>query len=156
MSAPPPLDRDAKVYVAGHGGLVGSAIWRRLEAEGFTRLVGRRSAELDLRDHEAVRAFFNAERPDVVVIAAAKVGGIHANNTYPADFLSENLRIQTSLMDAALEHRIEAAVDAVCEKPAMRDLKAMVAWEECKAAARAGAIDQLSILESYETLALSI
>lgn len=90
-----------KVYVAGHRGLAGSAIWRRLQAAGYTDLVGRSSAELDLRDRDAVFAFLEAERPDVVIDAAARVGGIHANDTYSADFLSENLQIQVNLMDAA-------------------------------------------------------
>jgi GDP-L-fucose synthase len=101
-----PIDRDAKVYVAGHRGLVGSAIWRHLESEGFTRLLGRTSGELDLRDHDEVDAFFEAERPDVVILAAAKVGGIGANSTYPADFISDNLRIQGSVLDAALAQRV--------------------------------------------------
>lgn len=92
---------DNKVYIAGHRGLAGSAIWRRFEALGYTRLVGRSSSELDLRDRDAVFAFMKAERPDVVIDAAARVGGIHANNTYPADFLSENLQIQVNVMDAA-------------------------------------------------------
>lgn len=92
---------DSKVYIAGHRGLAGSAIWRRFEALGYTRLVGRSSSELDLRDRDAVFAFMKAERPDVVIDAAARVGGIHANNTYPADFLSENLQIQVNVMDAA-------------------------------------------------------
>ena len=94
----PPTD---KVYVAGHRGLAGSAIWRRLEEAGYTNLVGRTSAELDLRDRDAVFRFLEAERPDVVIDAAARVGGIHANDTYSADFLSENLQIQVNLMDAA-------------------------------------------------------
>jgi GDP-L-fucose synthase len=101
------LDRDSKFYVAGHRGLVGSAIWRRLEAEGFTDLVGRRSSELDLKDRDAVFEYFAKEKPRYVALAAAKVGGILANNTYPVDFLSENLRIQTNVMDAALEHGAE-------------------------------------------------
>ena len=96
-----PLPRDARVYVAGHRGLVGSAIWRHLEALGFTALAGRTSAELDLRDRPAVDAFFDAERPEYVVLAAAKVGGIVANATYPAEFLSDNLRIQLNVLDAA-------------------------------------------------------
>ncbi len=104
---PRPLDRDATTFVAGHRGLVGSAIWRKLEGEGFTALVGRRSGELDLRDREAVFDFFAETRPRYVVLAAAKVGGILANNTYPVDFLSDNLRIQTNVMDAALEVRTE-------------------------------------------------
>ena len=104
---PRPLDRDATTFIAGHRGLVGSAIWRKLEGEGFTSLVGRRSGELDLRDREAVFDFFAETRPRYVVLAAAKVGGILANNTYPVDFLSDNLRIQTNVMDAALGVRTE-------------------------------------------------
>ncbi|MGY3564824.1 GDP-L-fucose synthase family protein [Sinomonas sp. RB5] len=105
--APSALDRSATFYVAGHRGLVGSAIWRRLEDEGFTNLVGRASSELDLKDRGTVFDFFAAEKPRYVALAAAKVGGILANNTYPVDFLSENLRIQTNVMDAALEHGVE-------------------------------------------------
>jgi GDP-L-fucose synthase len=97
------IPKDAPCYVAGHGGLVGSAIWRHLEQHGFTNLIGRRSAELDLRDREAVRDFFAEVRPAYVIDAAAKVGGIFANDAYPADFLSDNLRIQVNLLDAAHE-----------------------------------------------------
>lgn len=107
--APRPLPRDARVYVAGHRGLAGSAIWRRMEAEGFSHLIGRTSAELDLKDRGAVFKFFEEERPEYVFLAAAKVGGILANNTYPADFLSENLQIQVNVMDAAVHcevHRL--------------------------------------------------
>jgi GDP-L-fucose synthase len=102
-----PLPRDARVYVAGHRGLVGSAVWRHLRAQGFSRLVGRSSSELDLRDRDAVYAFLDAERPDVVVLAAARVGGIMANATRPADFLSDNLRIQVNVLDAAAETGVE-------------------------------------------------
>ncbi|TFD17281.1 GDP-L-fucose synthase [Cryobacterium sp. TMT1-21] len=101
------LDRSSRFYVAGHRGLVGSAIWRRLQAEGFSDLVGRSSAELDLKDREAVFAFFAETKPRYVVLAAAKVGGILANNSYPVDFLSENLRIQVNVLDAALEQGVE-------------------------------------------------
>ena len=104
---PGPLDRSGRVYVAGHRGLVGSAVWRKLEAEGFTDLVGRTSAELDLKDRDAVFAFFAEQKPRYVVLAAAKVGGIMANNTYPHDFLSENLQIQVNVMDAAVQHDTE-------------------------------------------------
>ena len=104
---PGPLDRSGRVYVAGHRGLVGSAVWRKLEAEGFTDLVGRTSAELDLKDRDAVFAFFAEHKPRYVVLAAAKVGGIMANNTYPHDFLSENLQIQVNVMDAAVQHDTE-------------------------------------------------
>ncbi|MDQ0689824.1 GDP-L-fucose synthase [Arthrobacter sp. W4I7] len=104
---PIPLDRSSTFYVAGHRGLVGSAVWRNLEAEGFTNLVGKTSSELDLKDREAVFAFFAESRPRYVVLAAAKVGGILANNTYPVDFLSDNLRIQVNVLDAAREHGVE-------------------------------------------------
>ena len=101
------LDRSDAVYVAGHRGLGGSAIWRRLEADGFNRLVGRTSAELDLRDRGAVFEFFAAERPKNVVLAAARVGGILANSTLPVDFISDNLRIQVNVMDAAAEFDVD-------------------------------------------------
>jgi GDP-L-fucose synthase len=104
---PAALDRDATVYVAGHRGLVGSAIWRKLESEGFTALVGRTSSELDLRDRAAVFAHLAETKPRYAVLAAAKVGGIMANNTYPVDFLSQNLQIQVNVMDAALEAGVE-------------------------------------------------
>jgi GDP-L-fucose synthase len=106
MRATPLLDPDAKVYVAGHRGLVGSAIWRLLESEGFTRLSGRTHDQLDLTSRGQVFDFFKSTGPDVVILAAAKVGGIMANNTYPADFLSQNLQIQTNVLDAALEMRV--------------------------------------------------
>src|SRR3954470_4926779 len=91
---PGPLDREATFYVAGHRGLVGSAIWRNLQGAGFTNLVGRTSAELDLKNRSDVFSFFAETKPRFVILAAAKVGGILANNTYPVDFLSDNLRIQ--------------------------------------------------------------
>ena len=93
--------KDAAVYVAGHRGLVGSAVVRRLKAEGFTNLLVRTRAELDLRDGAAVEAFFDAHRPAYVVLAAAKVGGILANDTFPADFIGDNLAIQTNVIRAA-------------------------------------------------------
>ncbi|MDV8055982.1 GDP-L-fucose synthase [Rhodococcus sp. IEGM 1343] len=104
---PAPLDRDAPFYVAGHRGLVGSAIWRQLETSGFSDLIGRSSSELDLKDRDAVFAFFEETKPATVVLAAAKVGGILANSTYPVDFLSENLRIQVNVLDAALAQNVE-------------------------------------------------
>jgi GDP-L-fucose synthase len=97
----------ASVYVAGHRGLVGSAVWRALESRGCRGLVGATSSEVDLRDRQATFRFVGEQRPDVMVVAAARVGGILANATYPADFLSENLRIQVNLLDAAVEHRVE-------------------------------------------------
>ncbi|MGB0878063.1 MAG: GDP-L-fucose synthase family protein [Mycobacterium sp.] len=104
---PGELDRAATFYVAGHRGLVGSAIVRRLERAGFANIVGRTSAELDLKDRDAVFEFFADAAPRYVVLAAAKVGGILANNTYPVDFLSDNLRIQVNVLDAAREADVE-------------------------------------------------
>ncbi|MFE4834883.1 GDP-L-fucose synthase family protein [Arthrobacter sp. NPDC056691] len=104
---PTPLERSATFYVAGHRGLVGSAIWRNLQNEGFTNVVGRTSAELDLKNRDEVFAFFSENKPRYVVLAAAKVGGILANNTFPVDFLSDNLRIQVNVLDAAREHGVE-------------------------------------------------
>jgi GDP-L-fucose synthase len=104
---PGPLDRDAPLYIAGHRGLVGSAIWRKLQNEGFTDLVGRTRSEVDLTDRPAVFDFMRETKPKYVVLAAAKVGGILANSTYPVDFLSENLQVQVNVMDAALEVGVE-------------------------------------------------
>jgi len=98
------MEKDSKIYVAGHRGLVGSAICRRLEKDGFGNILKRTSAELDLRNQQAVEDFFAAEKPEYVFLAAAKVGGIHANDTYPADFIRDNLQIQTNVIDAAYRH----------------------------------------------------
>ena len=92
---------DARVYVAGHRGMVGSAVWRALEAAGYSDLVGWSSSEVDLTDRDAAMDAVGSARPDVVVVAAAKVGGIMANATYPVEFLTDNLRIQTNLFEAA-------------------------------------------------------
>jgi GDP-L-fucose synthase len=106
-SSPSPLDRDATTYVAGHRGMAGSAIWRRLETAGFSDLQGRSSGELDLRERDLVFDLFDQVRPRYVVLAAGKVGGIMANDSHPVDFLSDNLRIQTNVLDAALAQRVE-------------------------------------------------
>jgi GDP-L-fucose synthase len=95
------MDKNAKIFIAGHRGLVGSAIWKKLQEHGFTQLIGRTRAELDLLDTNAVRQFFAREKPAYVFDAAAKVGGIHANNSYPALFLYENLEIQNNLIHSA-------------------------------------------------------
>lgn len=95
------MEKNAKIYIAGHRGMVGSAIHRKLTSEGFTNFVVRTSSELDLRDQTAVRDFFEQERPDYVFLAAAKVGGIMANNIYRAEFLLENLQIQNNVIDSA-------------------------------------------------------
>jgi GDP-L-fucose synthase len=97
------IARDARIYVAGHRGLVGSAIWRELERRGFKQLIGRSHAELDLRDAVAVKEFYAREKPEFVLVAAAKVGGIYANSHYPADFLLQNLQIQNNVINGARE-----------------------------------------------------
>jgi GDP-L-fucose synthase len=99
-----PMQPGSKIYVAGHRGMVGSAIVRRLRTAGFNHLVLRTHAELDLTEQAAVDAFFAQERPEFVFLAAAKVGGIHANNSYPADFLRDNLAIQTNVIHSAWAH----------------------------------------------------
>ncbi|AMQ01140.1 GDP-L-fucose synthase [Pedobacter cryoconitis] len=97
------MEKSAKIYIAGHRGMVGSAIHRKLLSEGYTNLVTRTSSELDLRNQQAVTDFFAKEKPDYVFLAAAKVGGIIANNTYRADFLYENLSIQNNVIHQAYE-----------------------------------------------------
>ncbi len=98
------MERDSRIYVAGHRGLAGSAITRALKAGEYERLLLRTRAELDLTQRDAVERFFSAERPEYVFVAAAKVGGILANNTYPGDFIRDNLLIQTHVIDAAYRH----------------------------------------------------
>jgi GDP-L-fucose synthase len=95
------MNKSDKIYIAGHRGMVGSAIWRRLEQEGYENLIGRTSVQLDLKNQAAVQAFFEKERPDYVFLAAAKVGGILANNIYRGEFLYDNLMIQSNTIDAA-------------------------------------------------------
>lgn len=102
-----PLDRDKKIYVAGHRGLVGSAIVRCLEKEGFSRIVTRTHEELDLTRQAETEAFFAREKPDYVILAAAKVGGIYANDTYPADFIMKNLQIECNVIDAAYKNQVK-------------------------------------------------
>ena len=101
------INKEARVYVAGHRGLVGSAICRALDHAGYTNIITRPRAELDLCDRAAVDRFFGAENPDYVFVAAAKVGGIHANNTQPAAFIHDNLSIEINLIDAAYRHGAE-------------------------------------------------
>ena len=98
------LHTSSKIYVAGHQGMVGSAIVRRLHGEGYSNLILRSRQELDLTDQSTVDAFFASERPDHVFLAAAKVGGIHANSTYPAEFIRDNLAIQTNVIHSAWKH----------------------------------------------------
>ena len=101
------MELDAKIYVAGNQGLVGGAIWRRLQAAGFKNLLGRSLEELDLRDQAAVTAFFGRERPEYVFLAAARVGGIRANDTYPAAFIYDNLMIEANIIHQAYRHEVK-------------------------------------------------
>lgn len=101
------MDKKDKIYVAGHRGLVGSAIVRNLQAKGYTNVIGRTHKELDLCDQQAVRAFFEQERPDIVVLAAAKVGGINANNTTPAEFAYENMQIQCNVIKCCHDFKVK-------------------------------------------------
>ena len=101
------MNKHDKIYIAGHRGMVGSAIWRKLESEGFQNLIGRTSGELDLRNQKAVWDFFIKEKPDYAFLAAAKVGGIQANNIYRADFLYENLMIQNNVIHSAHENKVK-------------------------------------------------
>src|SRR3954471_4333279 len=101
------MSPDSKIYVAGHRGLAGSAILRRLAARGYRNIVTRTHAELDLVDQPAVRKFFRQEKPDIVFLAAGKVGGILANNTYPAEFIQQNLAIETNVIDEAYRAGVE-------------------------------------------------
>ena len=96
------MEKNTKIYIAGHRGMVGSAVWRALEKKGYTNLLGKKSSELDLRNQQAVNDFYNQEKPVVVIDAAAKVGGILANNDYPYQFLMENMQIQNNLIHGAL------------------------------------------------------
>jgi GDP-L-fucose synthase len=106
------LPLESKIYIAGHRGLAGSAIVRELQRQGYSNLVTRTHAELDLEDAAATLKFFEQEKPEVVFLAAAKVGGIHANNTYPADFLMSNLLVETSVARAAHRARVKRLISA--------------------------------------------
>lgn len=101
------MHKNSKIYIAGHKGMVGSAIWRNLGKNGYTQLIGKSSTELDLRNQKAVNEFFKQEQPDIVIDAAARVGGILANSEYPYNFLMENLQIQNNLIDAAHRNDIK-------------------------------------------------
>ena len=101
------MDLNDKIYIAGHRGLVGSAIVRQLESRGFTNLIMRTHKELDLTSQAQVQTFFKQESPDYVILAAAKVGGIHANNTYPADFIYQNMMIEANVINSAYENKVK-------------------------------------------------
>ena len=115
------MDRQDRIYVAGHRGLVGSAIVRRLQADGYHNLVTRTSQELDLREQQGARDFFAAEKPDYVILAAARVGGILANDTYPADFIYDNLMMEANVIHASYENGVRKllALGSTCIYPKM-------------------------------------
>ncbi len=98
------MDKTSRIYIAGHAGLVGSAIARRLTALGYTNQIARKRSELDLEDQAGVAQFFEFARPDVVFVAAAKVGGIYANDTYPAEFIYSNLMVEANVINSAWKH----------------------------------------------------
>ena len=101
------MEKSARIYIAGHRGMVGSAIERKLNAEGYHHLIHRTSSELDLRNQQAVNTFFELEKPDYVILAAAKVGGIHANNTYRAEFIYDNLMMEANIIHAAYSNKVK-------------------------------------------------
>ena len=101
------MEKSAKIYIAGHRGMVGSAIERKLRFEGYHNIIARTSSELDLRNQQAVNAFFDLEKPDYVILAAAKVGGIHANNTYRAEFIYDNLMMEANIIHAAYLNKVK-------------------------------------------------
>lgn len=101
------MNTNIKIYIAGHNGMVGSAIWRSLKSKGYKNLIGKSSTDLDLRNYQDVISFLNNEKPDVIIDAAARVGGILANNNYPYQFIMENLQIQNNLIDSALKSGVE-------------------------------------------------
>jgi len=153
------FDRAAKIYVAGHRGLVGSAIVRRLEAEGYTNLVTRTSAELDLRDQAAVRAFFAAERPELVFLAAAKVGGILANSSFPAQFIYDNTMIAMNVINAAHEHGVRKLLNLgssciyprLAEQPLRESALLTGPLEETNRAYAVAKIAAIELCDSYRT-----
>jgi GDP-L-fucose synthase len=101
------MNKSSKIYIAGHLGMVGSSIWRNLASKGYSNLMGRHFDELDLRNQSDVNAFFKSEKPDVVIDAAAIVGGILANSNFPYRFIMENMQIQNNLIDAAFKYDVE-------------------------------------------------
>ena len=117
------LDKNAKIYVAGHRGLVGSAIWKNLQEKGYTNLIGKTHKELDLLDGVAVRRFFDEEQPEYVFLAAAFVGGIMANSIYRADFIYDNLMIEANVIQAAYRHGVEKLIllGSSCIYPKLAD-----------------------------------
>jgi GDP-L-fucose synthase len=134
----PEIDLNARIYVAGHRGMVGGAIVRALQAKGYTNLVTRTHAELDLTNQAAVRAFFRSERIDQVYLAAAKVGGIHANSTYPAEFIYQNLAIQNNVIHEARQFDVKkllflapvASTRAIARNRLRKNICSLAPWSQ--------------------------
>ena len=118
------MEKSYKLYIAGHRGMVGSAIERKLRTEGYNNIIHRTSNELDLRNQDLVNSFFRVDKPDYVILAAAKVGGIHANNTYPVDFIVDNIQIQTNIIKSSFENNIKKLLfmGSVCIYPKYADI----------------------------------
>lgn len=151
------MDKDAKIYVAGHNGLVGSALVRCLINAGYTNIIGKTSSELDLRDQQAVQEFFDTELPEYVFLAAAKVGGIHANNTYPAEFIHDNLAIQTNVIHQSYLHGVKKLVflgssciyPRACPQPIKEEYLLTSALEKTNEAYAVAKIAGLKMCEYY-------
>ncbi len=116
------MEKNSKIYVAGHKGLVGSAIVRSLKRNGYTNIIGRTHCELNLEEQNSVRDFFENEKPEYVVLAAAKVGGINANSTYPAEFIYSNLAVQNNVIKCSHDYNVKKLLflGSTCIYPKMR------------------------------------
>jgi len=151
-------DKDAKIYVAGHDGLVGSAIMRKLKSDGYTNIVTRNFHELNLLDQSATRKFFEQERPDYVFVAAAKVGGIVANNTYPAQFIYENMMIEANIIHTAHEYGVKKLMflgssciyPRLCPQPIQEDYLLTGELEKTNEAYAVAKIAGLKLCEYYK------
>ncbi|GHF35861.1 GDP-L-fucose synthase [Deinococcus metalli] len=155
----PAMQPESRIYVAGHRGLVGGAILRRLHAEGYTNVITRGSRDLDLRDQAAVRAFFAAEQPEFVFLAAAKVGGILANSTYPAQFLYDNMMIAANVINAAHEHGVTKLLNLgssciyprLAPQPLKEDYLLTGPLEDTNRAYAVAKIAAIELCDSYRT-----
>lgn len=151
------MDANSKIYIAGHRGLVGSAIVRQLEERGCQNLILRTHSELDLTDQTQVRAFFEAESPEYVILAAAKVGGIHANNTYPAEFIYDNMMIEANIVDAAYRNGVDHLLflgstciyPAAVEQPMREDALLTDVLEQTNEPYAVAKIAGIKLCESY-------
>ncbi len=152
------MDKTDKIYVAGHRGLVGSAIIRNLKAKGYENVIGRTHKELDLTEQAAVREFFESERPDIVILAAAKVGGIHANNTQPAEFAYVNMQIQCNVIKCCHDYKVKKLLflgstciyPKMAEQPIVEDALLTGPLEETNEAYAIAKISGLELCKFYK------